>query len=100
MVRAARQMTGARRFGTKDVLDRMDPDVNFWAFAKVTQIAAAAKARAMAEFGMADAAGNRTGPGLREILAPIADGRTATGARMTKGTRRFLKTIGMRKDAY
>jgi len=67
--RAASEMTGVP---VRRVLERMDPNVNFAAFAKVANMAASAKARAAAEFGMTDVAGNKVGPGLAEIFNPIA----------------------------
>lgn len=68
MVRVSREMTGQR-----DVLTAMPADVNFWAFAKVANMAASAKARNAAKYGMIDVAGNLVGPGLIEIMAPVAE---------------------------
>jgi len=72
LLRTARQMTGASRWGTGDVMQKMEPAVNFWAYAKATNMTGAAKARAWADFGMSDAAGNKVAPALKEVLAPIA----------------------------
>ena len=71
LLRASKQMVGAKSAG--EVVDLMDPNLNFWAFAKVSNMAASAKARAWAHFGVSDVQGNILGPGLRETLAPIAD---------------------------
>jgi hypothetical protein len=71
LLKAAKEMTGAG--STADLLGRMPGDLNFWAFAKVSNISAAAKARGWAHYGTADVTGTKVGPGLRETLAPIAD---------------------------
>ncbi len=70
LLRVSKEMTGAKT--SSQVMQKMGADYNFWAFAKVSNMAAAAKARAWAETGVADVAGNKVGAGLRETLAPIA----------------------------
>jgi hypothetical protein len=80
--KAAQEMVGLKRsyLNTRGVMEKMDADVNFWAFAKVSNMAAAAKVRAWSKFGTSDVKGNRTGPGLEEVLRPInADIRDPKG---------------------
>jgi hypothetical protein len=70
LLRVSKQMVGAST--SRQVMQKMAGDYNFWAFAKVSNMGASSKARAWAETGVADVAGNRLGHGLRETLAPIA----------------------------
>lgn len=59
--------------GTSRVIDTVPGDVAFWPFAKASNMAAGAKAKNAALFGMTDAAGNRVGPGLTDIIGPLAE---------------------------
>ena len=70
LLNVAKEMTGAG--SVAELLGRMPGDINFWAFAKVSNISAAAKVRGWAEFGTSEASGEKVGPGLKETLGPIA----------------------------
>jgi hypothetical protein len=70
LLKSAKEMIGTR---TNIELRRTMPAMlNYWAIAKVSNIAAASKARGWAISGTTDAAGNVVGPGLKETFAPIA----------------------------
>lgn len=77
LLRVSKEMVNAKTSG--EVMQKMRGDLNFWAFAKISNMTASAKARSWAKTGTADVAGNKTGPGLRETLAPIASELRDTG---------------------
>jgi hypothetical protein len=71
LLNVAKEMTGTG--STADLLSDMPIDLNFWAFAKISNMNAASKARGWAKGGTRTAGGKKVGPGLKETFAPIAN---------------------------
>ena len=70
LLKASKQMVGVKTY--RKVMQKMDPNVNFWVFAKDTSMAASSRARSWYKDGIGDVMGNKIGPGLKETLKPIA----------------------------